>query len=125
MPYKDPHDPRLLAARRKHYYKNKQPYLDRAKAAKAELARYIDELKESTPCMDCGVQYPFYVMQFDHREGEEKLNNIAKMRADGLSLKRVQDEIAKCDLVCANCHFARTYLRGVAHRKSGKLQPCA
>ena len=117
MPYKDPKDPRGRAARRRHYHSNKQPYLDRTKAAKEENARYIQELKGNTPCMDCGVQYPYYVMQFDHREGEVKLYNVSRLSADGLSRKALDLEIAKCDIVCANCHCTRTYFRRVTVEK--------
>jgi hypothetical protein len=65
---------------------------------------------KSNPCSDCKVQYHWSAMQWDHRPGELKLGDPAKfinsMDTDGF-LK----EIAKCDLVCANCHAVRTYFR--------------
>lgn len=48
-------------------------------------------------------------MDFDHRPGTEKVRNVAAMR--GCSLKRLLEEIKKCDLVCANCHRLRTFQR--------------
>lgn len=115
MPYKDPSDPRAKAVRLKHYYANKQPYLDRAKAAKQEMARYLEDLKTSKPCMDCGLRYPHYVMDFDHREDEIKLNNVSTLIfVIGASRKTIDAEIAKCDLVCANCHRIRTHDRRAA-----------
>ncbi len=47
-------------------------------------------------------------MDFDHVHGK-KLFTIGSgiVRA----LKKVMNEIAKCDLVCANCHRVRTYKR--------------
>lgn len=66
---------------------------------------------KSQPCMDCGKTYPPVVMDFDHRPGEEKLFNVAKAMADRRGMKKVLDEIAKCDLVCSNCHRIRTWLR--------------
>ena len=110
MPYRDPQDPRARAARRKHYHANKQPYRERTQASKAELTKYVNELKTSTPCMDCGIKYPPFVMEFDHRGGEVKLNNVSELTRYG-SRKRIDAEIAKCDLVCANCHRVRTYKR--------------
>jgi hypothetical protein len=61
------------------------------------------------PCTDCDIPYPFYVMQFDHVRGEKQFN----IGADGPSRsgEQVLEEIAKCDVVCANCHAARTYER--------------
>jgi hypothetical protein len=49
-------------------------------------------------------------MQWDHRPGFEKLGDIS---ADfwGRSREDVLAEIAKCDLVCANCHTIRTFNR--------------
>jgi hypothetical protein len=93
---------------RSHYRKNKQQYLDRNVRSflkRRELARKI----KSRPCADCGIQYPFYVMDFDHREGETKeyeLNRIGRMTTQALL-----HEIAKCDVVCANCHRERTHQR--------------
>jgi len=59
-------------------------------------------------CADCGVQYPYYVMQFDHRDRMGKLFTIGS-RGPVTSTRRLQAEIAKCDVVCANCHAERTY----------------
>ena len=114
MPYKNPDDPanieKARAARRRHYHANKQPYLDRAKAAREEFERYLRGAKDQ-PCMDCGIKYPYYVMQFDHREGEEKLGLVRQLMGNW---RAVRVEIAKCDVVCANCHCERTHVRRVA-----------
>lgn len=68
----------------------------------------IRDYKESHPCVDCGVQYHYCVMQFDHIRGVKKFEiSQSKKR----SLKVVAEEIAKCDLVCANCHAIRTHTR--------------
>lgn len=107
--YKDPHDERLKAARRKHYHANKQQYLDRNKIQKAQKIEYIRELKKS-PCVDCGKSYPYYVMDYDHVDPLGKVNNIARMVNH--SWKALKAEIAKCELVCANCHRERTHNRG-------------
>lgn len=66
----------------------------------------INELK-SQPCMDCGVSYPPYVMDFDHRGG--KRMNVSKFKAGTWAWSTVQAEIDKCDLICANCHRLRTF----------------
>jgi hypothetical protein len=51
-------------------------------------------------------------MQFDHRPGEGKSFDVASA-VRGYSRKRILAEIAKCDLVCANCHAVRTYRRQI------------
>lgn len=118
MAYKDPQDPRALESRRQHYLNNKQAYIDRAKANTAAIVAYMREQKDR-PCMDCGLPYPPYVMQFDHRPGEAKAGNVASMARLG-SLRKVKDEIAKCDVVCANCHAERTYARMVETTRGGE-----
>ncbi len=54
-------------------------------------------------------------MQWDHKPGVEKTTDVANWRTR-TSKRRVLEEIAKCELVCANCHAVRTFLRqrGVA-----------
>ncbi len=73
---------------------------------RARLYSIIIEAK-SVPCADCGVRYPPYVMDFDHRNPAEKLGNIGCGRKWGEP--RLRAEIAKCDVVCANCHRERTH----------------
>lgn len=70
------------------------------------MAEFVRAEKDK-PCMDCGAKYPHYVMDFDHVRGV-KVDNISAML---VSPKKMAEEIAKCDLVCANCHRARTWLR--------------
>jgi len=61
------------------------------------------------PCMDCGVKYPYYVMDFDHKEN--KCFGISEAVNKNISLTKIKLEIEKCDLVCANCHRIRTFIR--------------
>ena len=79
------------------------------KKQKEFLAQYLKDLKEKNPCMDCKVSYPYYMMDFDHVRGT-KHSNVAEL-INTLSKKRLDEEIAKCEIVCSNCHRARTYIR--------------
>src|SRR6266581_1725746 len=67
-----------------------------------ERARQKLDALKSRPCADCGVQYPPYVMQFDHRDPAEKSFGIGRLITRAWD--RMLAEIAKCDVVCANCH---------------------
>lgn len=96
---------------RSHYRRNKRRYLDRNNLT-FDRHREIVRQAKSKPCADCGVQYPFYVMDFDHREDVEKtfaLNSIQRK-----TIKAILREIEKCDVVCSNCHRKRTYARLMA-----------
>ena len=96
------------ALTRNHYANNKRQYLDRNIRSYLKRREFIRQIK-SRPCADCGIQYPYYVMDFDHREGEDKkyeLNSITQM-----IISAVMSEIEKCDVVCSNCHRERTQRR--------------
>jgi hypothetical protein len=72
---------------------------------------WLVSLKAGRPCTDCGRVFPHQVMQWDHRPGTEKLGEIS---GDFRTRSRpeILAEIAKCDLVCTNCHAIRTFTRG-------------
>lgn len=79
----------------------------------ADKREYVDKIKREGECADCGLK-PKYtqVLEFDHRPGEEKLAHIANMVVSA-PMEVLQAEIAKCDLVCANCHRVRSVEAGV------------
>lgn len=75
---------------------------------KEQVATEVRRLK-SGPCADCGEVHPHFVMDFDHRE--DKRWSIRDMMRRRHTLPAILREIAKCDLVCANCHRYRTEAR--------------
>lgn len=87
--------------------KKRRRHLKRMRVA--ELRVWMDKLK-SYPCLDCDVQYPPYVMQWDHRPGTKKVADVSTMISQGYK-GQAENEIQKCDLVCANCHAIRTHER--------------
>jgi hypothetical protein len=107
MPYKDVIKRR--ECHKRYYLKNKQLYKDKNDRRRIELINFVNSLKQK-PCLDCRVQYPSYVMDFDHRDRKTKLTTINRMiNYHSYSKKKILEEIEKCDLVCANCHRIRTY----------------
>lgn len=94
---------------RRYYLRNKELYKNKNIRRKNELIDFVVSLKKK-PCMDCGKKYPHYVMDFDHRDGKTKLSTVNRMVHIHMNSKRkISEEIAKCDLVCANCHRTRTH----------------
>ncbi len=108
MAYKKIEDRR--AASKKHYLANKQRYLERNVRYRAEIKEYVRKLKEGGPCADCGVSYPYYVMDFDHLDMFTKEKDINFLSNTG-RIGAVKREIEKCEIVCANCHRVRTHQR--------------
>ena len=101
---------------RAHYQANRQRYIDQALARKERVARerqgLIVAFLREHPCSDCGESDPL-VLEFDHLA--DKRFTIG----DGITARSWQailDEIAKCEVVCANCHRRRTATRHRSHR---------
>lgn len=104
---RDPEKQRL--AQHRYYERNRDIYRDRNRRKRERMRALIREIK-SKPCMDCGGVFPYYVMDFHHRLRCEKLEQVANL-VSRQSMRRLLDEIEKCDVVCANCHRIRTYAK--------------
>lgn len=70
----------------------------------------VTAIKENGRCADCGGRFPAIVMEFDHVRGRKKFTVSNRVHGH-TGLAPVLAEIAKCDLVCANCHRVRTWKR--------------
>lgn len=107
MAYKDRTKAKLYA--RQHYEKNKQVYIERAKKftklQRIKLRNLIWEYLLQHPCLDCQETDPV-VLQFDHQR--DKKFHICDGIRRGLSNKTMLEEIAKCEIRCANCHAKKT-----------------
>ena len=86
-----------------------------------ERIRQVANAAKDVPCMDCGVRYPLCATDFDHVRGK-KLFGLND--ATSHSLQKVKDEIAKCDVVCANCHRIRTTKRDLETLQRGERSGC-
>lgn len=76
-------------------------------------AMAVHEYLLSHPCVDCGEADPV-VLEFDHVRGVKKAT-VSSMIGGTYSTERLFEEIAKCDVRCANCHRRVTAARG-GHR---------
>ncbi len=80
------------------------------------IRAYVDSLKIS-PCMDCGGRFPPVAMDFDHRLDTFKVREVSRCQ----TRTQVDAEVARCDLICSNCHRVRTAARDLRGR-SDELQ---
>lgn len=79
------------------------------RARAAEFRAWNRDLK-ACPCTDCGGIFHPAAMQWDHGPGMPKKGNVSWMLGRH-SRRTLEEEIRKCELVCANCHAVRTLLR--------------
>jgi hypothetical protein len=85
------------------------PGLARRRERWRAQARLLDQLRDR-PCGDCGGSLPPCAMDFDHRDPAQKRYTVTRMIGRA-GTTRILEEIAKCDIVCANCHRLRTFRR--------------
>lgn len=100
------------AYKQEHYAANRRRYIEsairRKRAVVAERIVYLIDHFESHPCVDCGESDPI-MLEFDHlRDKEFGIGTGFRDR----NWQSVLDEMAKCEVVCANCHRRRTAKRG-------------
>ena len=107
MPYKDPE--KQKEAQRRSYLNNLDKNKDKNKTYRENVRNYVRAQKESGPCVDCQVSYPYYVMEYDHTS-DDKVRTVSWLSSAG-TMNQVIEEIKKCDLVCSNCHKIRTWNR--------------
>lgn len=78
---------------------------------RAENYALVQSMKlEAGACHDCGLtitEDTLYRFDFDHRDPMDKTFTISAART--YSDQRIIEEIAKCDVVCKNCHADRTH----------------
>ena len=67
----------------------------------------VRAIKLSEGCKSCGFKEHAAALEFHHRNPEEKKFRLSESR--NYSWKMVQEEIAKCDILCSNCHAILEY----------------
>lgn len=71
--------------------------------------RQLQELKLAFGCTDCGYKDHAEALQFDHLPQYPKSFNLSQTIAlSRITETELLDELAKCEVVCANCHAIRT-----------------
>tara|TARA_R110000822_G_scaffold285119_1_gene406498 strand:+ start:459 stop:872 length:414 start_codon:yes stop_codon:yes gene_type:complete len=97
-------------SRSKSYYeKNKgkqKKQIYEAKLKRIEKnRRFLFAYLSKHVCIDCGESDP-RVLEFDHQKDKEY--NVSILLHGGYSQDKIQKEIDKCEVRCANCHRRKT-----------------
>ena len=97
--------------RKKHnatyYAKNREAQLARVKRTKQGVQAVMRYNKHWAKCSDCKLKHPYWINQYDHLR--DKMFTLSKAFTYGKL--QLLNELDKCEIVCANCHFERTYRR--------------
>ena len=94
---------------REYYAANKERRKEQLARSSAKLnernQQWLGGYLSTHPCVGCGED-DIVVLEFDHVRGEKASGGVAAMIARS-SLDRLKAEVAKCDVVCANCWAVR------------------
>lgn len=108
------------AVSRRHYERHKEDYLARSRRANPIVRRSVNmrilEYLHQHACVVCGEQ-DCVVLEFNHLDPAAKLANIGEIATRGYAWALVAEEIAKCEVLCANCHQRHTIMSKAAHYK--------
>lgn len=97
-----PDDWHELSAVQRHYYRNKDYYIEKANKHKNKRREFVRQIKTDRGCQICGFDEHYSALEFHHMG--EKEEGIANMLRLGASLDEIEEEIKKCRVLCANCH---------------------
>src|SRR6516165_482936 len=79
----------------------RQRYRGYAMARYDRMRKIVQDFKSGKACVKCGENHPACLV-FHHRDPSTKLFNIGNYNK---AAKAIHEEIAKYDLLCANCHL--------------------
>jgi hypothetical protein len=117
MPYADPLAQK--AAQQAWYQRNKELTNRRTREKRSSARTFITNYKLEHPtCTDCKIDYPPHILDFDHLG--DKSFQIGGSPHGGRSIESIKLEIAKCEIVCSNCHRHRTFMRSINSPKRSK-----
>lgn len=94
--------------------------LKSTKRRKIESQQFIWDYLLENPCVVCKESDPI-VLEFDHRDPSNKISSVSDMVNDKLSIKKIKNEIEKCDVLCSNCHKRKTAIQYGWHKNVIKV----
>ena len=105
MVYKDPLKQKAYfkAYSAKWYRRNKKKTIARVKTNLKIKKQWLADYKTTLKCSRCPESHPA-TLDFHHRNPQDKDDAIGQLIVNGVSMKRLTEEIAKCDVLCSNCH---------------------
>jgi hypothetical protein len=97
-----------LTAQQRWYYKNREHRIAVKERRRNELRQWFYERKRNEhECDRCEESRPA-ALDF-HHDGEDKRKGITQMVNHGYSKMRIEEEISRCTVLCANCHRKEHY----------------
>jgi hypothetical protein len=77
---------------------------DEIRTRKKSYRKRVNDIKEHHGCTSCGQKFRAIVLEFHHKNTDEKLDTITNLIKYGYDWDVIETEIEKCVVLCANCH---------------------
>ena len=94
---------RMKEGQRRYYERNRELVKQRKKDAQQRNMQYLHDIKSKGSCVKCGASH-VAILDFHHLDPTGKEEHVSTAAWKGWALDRLQTEIDKCVLICANCH---------------------
>lgn len=91
---------------KRHYCTHAKVVRQKVCSRRQELRKWFKELKKTLSCGECGEQRT-PCLDFHHKDPLQKEINISQSHNKGWGKERILAEIAKCEVLCSNCHRCR------------------
>jgi len=103
MPYKDRNKQKEY--QQKHHQRTKKKKRKQQNQLKDKRQHFVLEemQRRGGKCAKCGFS-DIRALDWHHLDPNEKVNSISEMIRDRVSMDKLQAELDKCELICANCH---------------------
>ena len=81
----------------------------RNKLWRQRIRQMLADIKTASGCTKCGYKGHHAALDFNHLDPSTKSFNVANAQSLGKGKQQILDEVAKCEILCANCHRIYTY----------------
>lgn len=104
MPFKDMEKRREYQREymRRWYRKNKEKHIVYVRNRDKKIKDWLQDYKKTLECEECGENHPA-CLDFHHIDPSQKSFSLGRINKF-LSKQLIKDEIAKCRVLCSNCH---------------------
>lgn len=93
---------------RKRYKEDPAKVIAEVQGRQTVKKEILWDIKLRSGCVDCGYKEHPEALDFDHLPDSIKEFDISRAVYAGISLERILLEVAKCEVVCSNCHRVRS-----------------
>lgn len=90
-----------IQVRYNHQFICQKCYMFRDALLKDRKKKYIYDFLSQSKCAHCWEHRPV-VLEFHHTDGTQKEFCVSEM--ESYSIRKIQTEINKCQILCCNCH---------------------